>query len=175
MCFLLAWNTRLEAKAMVETLSHQRMGTWERDERSSLNKIRSQANSAVVVASAWYSALVERATVVCFLEDQEIGLEPRKTKNPVVEFLSEGSLAQSASVKVDRVRRLGGKWIPLMKVPRMYLRTLLVASKWVVVGVCINSHNRWTLKAKLGRANVRYCKALTMLLHSIELESTISL
>lgn len=47
--------------------------------------------------------------MVCFLEDQKMGLEPRKTKNPVVDFLSEGSLAQSTSMKVDRVRRLREK------------------------------------------------------------------
>ena len=55
-------------------------------------------------ASARYSASVDdRETVDCFLEDQEIGLEPRKTKMPVVDFLSDGSPAQSASEKAERV------------------------------------------------------------------------
>ena len=44
--------------------------------------------------------------MVCFLEDQEIGLEPRKTSKPIVDLLSDGSLVQSTSVKVERVKVL---------------------------------------------------------------------
>ena len=54
--------------------------------RNSLKRMRSQDTSAVVVARARYSASVEeRATVVYFLEDQEIGEGPRNTRRPVVE------------------------------------------------------------------------------------------
>ena len=77
---------------------------WGRDKPSSRKRVRSQANLAAVDASARYSALVdERDTVDCFLEDQEIGLEPRKTKMLVVDFLSDGSPAQFASEKAERV------------------------------------------------------------------------
>ena len=55
-------------------------------------------------ASARYSASVDdREIVDCFLEDQEIGLEPRKTKMLVVDFLSDGSPAQSTSEKAEKV------------------------------------------------------------------------
>ena len=59
----------------------------------------------------------EQETVDCFLEDHEIGLEPRKTENPVVDFLLEGSLAQSMSEKAERVRGPGERWMPKCKVP----------------------------------------------------------
>ena len=62
--------------------------------RNSLKRIRSQDTSVAVVAKAQYSASVEdRATVVCFLDDQEMGEGPRKTKRPMVERRSEGSPA----------------------------------------------------------------------------------
>ena len=81
---------------------------WGRDKPSSRKRVQSQANLATVDASARYSASVDdRKTVDCFLEDQEIGLEPRKTKMPVVAFLSDGSPAQSASEKAEIVIGLG--------------------------------------------------------------------
>ena len=65
--------------------------------------MRSQDNSAAVVAKARYLvSMEEQETVGCFLEDQEIGQGPRKTRRPVVEQQSEGSLAQSASEKAVR-------------------------------------------------------------------------
>ena len=85
-----------------------------------LEQIRSQENSAVVVAKARYLASVEeRVTVLCFLADQEIGLGPRKTRKPVVERRLVGSLAQSASENTVSVKGPGVKEIPRCKVPSM--------------------------------------------------------
>ena len=62
--------------------------------RNSLKRMRSQDTSVVVVARAQYSASVEeRATMVCFLEDQEIREGPRNTRRPIVERRLEGSPA----------------------------------------------------------------------------------
>jgi len=70
--------------------------------------MRSQDNSAAVVAKARYSASVEDLdTMLCFLEDQEMGLGPRKTSKPVVKRRSEGFLAQLALEKAVRVKGLG--------------------------------------------------------------------
>ena len=61
-------------------------------------------------AKTQYSASVEeRETVDCFFEDQEIGLEPRKTNIPVVDFRSVGLPAQSASEKAEKVRGPGAR------------------------------------------------------------------
>ena len=103
---------------MAETLSHQRIGMCGRKTLSSRNKVRSQANSAAVEAKARYSASMEdRETVGYFFEDQDMGLEPRKTSCPVVDLRSVGSPAQSASEKAENVRGPGAKWIPKCKVP----------------------------------------------------------
>ena len=89
---IVEWKTGLETKAIAELLSHHRMGMCGRNSLSSLNKVHSQASSTAVEAKARYSASVEeQETVDCFLEDQEIGFEPRKTSIPVVDFLSMGS------------------------------------------------------------------------------------
>ena len=70
--------------------------------------MHSQDNSAAVVAKARYSASVEdQDTMLCFLEDQEMGLGPRKTSKPVVKRRSEGSPTQSTSEKAVRVKGLG--------------------------------------------------------------------
>ena len=59
---------------------------------------RNQRSSAVVSASARYSASVlERATTDCFLLRQEMRESPRRKQYPVVERRSVGSPAQSAS------------------------------------------------------------------------------
>lgn len=65
---------------------------------SSENKDLTHIISDAADATARYSASVEDlATDFYFLEDQEIGTEPIYNINPVVENLSEGSPAQSAS------------------------------------------------------------------------------
>jgi len=60
---------------------------------------------AVVRHMERYSASVlERETTFCFFADQEMRLEPRKMPYPVVERLSSGLLAQSASVGIESER-----------------------------------------------------------------------
>ena len=66
---------------MADTLSQQSTGTCERNIWSSLKSRHSQDNSATMVAKARYSTSVkERDTMDCFLEDQDMGLGPRKTR-----------------------------------------------------------------------------------------------
>ena len=68
MCFIRAWKTGFEAIARAKTLSHHKIGGWE----------RIQHNSAEAMARALYSDSVEeRETVGCFLANQVIVLEPR--------------------------------------------------------------------------------------------------
>ena len=94
------------------------------------------------MARALYSASKDDLdTVVCFLDDQEIGLDPKKTIKPAVDFLSQGSLAQSAAIKAERLKGPGERKIPWWRVPLTYLKTLCAASKWIVVGWCRNWHN----------------------------------
>jgi hypothetical protein len=51
-----------------------------------------------------YSASVlDLETVSCFLELQLIKFPPISIANPLVDLLSSGQLAQSASLKADRV------------------------------------------------------------------------
>jgi hypothetical protein len=65
--------------------------------------MRIQASSTAPTAKERYFASVEeRATVVCFLDDQVIKLFPRNTRKPIVEQRSTGLPAQSASVKAMR-------------------------------------------------------------------------
>ena len=112
------WKIGLADKAIAETLSHQMTGTWVRKMWSSLNKVRSHDNLAIVVANAWYStSSEERDTVLYFLADQEIGLGPGNTSNLVVERRFLGSPVQSASENTVRVKGPGVNEIPKCKVP----------------------------------------------------------
>ena len=80
---------------------------------NSLKRMRSQETSAAVVARARYSAsMEERATMLCFLEDQEIGEGPRNTRRPIMEQQSEGSPTQSTLEKAVRVRGPGVNEMP---------------------------------------------------------------
>ena len=80
--------------------------------------------------SEQYSAFVEEREIVgCILEDQEIGLDPRKAMNPEVERRSEVSPAQSESQKVYRENKPFLNVIPRVEVPRRYLRMHLTAGK----------------------------------------------
>ena len=84
---------------MAERLSQYRIGVPEIGTCKNCNNCLIQSISATVVDSARYSASVEeRDTIFCFLKDHEMGFEPRKTTSPVVDLLSLGSPAQSASL-----------------------------------------------------------------------------
>ena len=81
--------------------------------RNSLKIIRSQDIFVAVVAKAQYSTSVEeRATVVYFLDDQEMGEGLRNSRRPVVERRSWGLPTQSASEKAVRVKGPGEKEMP---------------------------------------------------------------
>jgi 3-polyprenyl-4-hydroxybenzoate decarboxylase len=55
----------------------------------------SQMSSMAAVAKVRYSdSVLERATVRCLQEDQEIIFGPRKTQKPPVDFLSPGQPTQ---------------------------------------------------------------------------------
>ena len=68
----------------------------------------------------------ERDTLGCFLEDQEIGLDPRKVMNSEVERRSEVSLAQSESQKVCTENEPFWNFIPRVEVPRRYLKCIQI-------------------------------------------------
>ena len=62
-------------------LSHQRIGEVELEKPSSRSRDWSYFTSATALASALYSAsMLDRATVACFLQLQEIKLRPKKTQ-----------------------------------------------------------------------------------------------
>lgn len=78
MCFVRALKHGLTAKYEAPILSHQMIVGLSKGCRNSLSKDRSQISSAVVFATALYSASVEDlATVGCFLADQEIKFVPK--------------------------------------------------------------------------------------------------
>jgi len=79
-------------------LSHHRVGGEERKMPRLQSMDWRQMSSATVVARVRYSdSVLERVTVRCLREDQEMRLGPRKTQKAPVDFLSSGQPAQSAS------------------------------------------------------------------------------
>lgn len=108
-----------------------------------------------MVDIALYSASVnDRDTICCFLEYQEIGLDPKKKTKPVVDCLLLGSYAQSASLNALSDKSLLEYVIPQCWVPFKYIRILLTAMKWATIGFCINWQD---LMHKEG--NIRPCKS----------------
>jgi hypothetical protein len=72
-------------------LSHHKTGGMERLTPSSLNNIRIQNNSVVVMERERYSASVlDLETTACFLALQDIRQSPKNTANPVVDRRSSG-------------------------------------------------------------------------------------
>lgn len=73
---------------------------------SSFRSIVSQQISTAVNAKERYSVSVEdRVMVGYFLANQAMGLLPRKTHSPLVDFQSAGSPAQSTSEKAISLRQ----------------------------------------------------------------------
>jgi hypothetical protein len=98
MCLVRAWNAGLVDKYVVPILLHQSVGGCGRNIPRSQGRDWSQMSSVAVMARVQYSySVLEWAIVRCLREDQEIRLGPRKTQKPLVNFLSLGQLAQSAS------------------------------------------------------------------------------
>lgn len=70
-------------------LSHRSVGGVGRQTRSSVRRFMIHLSSEVAMATARYLASLEDlATVRCFLENQDIGLLPKKMMNVKVEVLS---------------------------------------------------------------------------------------
>lgn len=79
MCFIQEYWTGLKLKCVAPKLSQSGLGCPINGRLNSLNKERSHEVSDTALARALYSAFVdERATTLCFLKLQEIGLTPRK-------------------------------------------------------------------------------------------------
>ena len=79
----------LEVNELTLKLSHHTTGQHEERSSSSDNKDSIQMSSDVTKAKARYPDYVlERATTVCFLEDQLIKFPPKKTQYPDVDLRS---------------------------------------------------------------------------------------
>ena len=79
MCFMREWLTGLKLRCVAPRLSQRSWGGAETGKASSLSKVASHRVSEAALARALYSASVlDRATTRCFLELQDMGLEPKK-------------------------------------------------------------------------------------------------
>ena len=77
-CFVLEWNEGLAASITAERLSQRSSGVAGRGIPRSLRSKHSQVISEAVSKSDLYSASVELLEIVdCFLDDQEIRLDPK--------------------------------------------------------------------------------------------------
>ena len=122
-CLVFWCWTGLKDKAMADRLSQNRTGTPGNEMCRKANNCLIQSNSAEVKDKARYSASMEdRETVYCFLEDHEMGLLPKKTTKPVVDLLSLGSPAQSASLNAFNCKSPRVYEKPNLRVPFRYRR-----------------------------------------------------
>lgn len=165
-CFVRALKHGLTARYEAPMLSHQIIVGWWVGCLSSWRRERSQIISVLVLATDWYSASVyDRATVGCFLADQDIRFRPIYTAKPPVDLLSVWLPAQSASQKAWSWELVGGVINnPWCKVALSYRRTRFQAVQWVVVGADKNWHYLFTANAKSGRVRQAYYNAPTILL-----------
>ena len=94
-------------------LSHHRMGAGKEIFNSRRRELI-QISSDDALATALYSAsMLERATVGCFFELQEMRLLPRNTRNPPVDRRSNELPAESASLyAVSDISESRLKWSP---------------------------------------------------------------
>ena len=116
-----------------------------------------------------YSDFVEdRDTVCCFLDFHEIKESPRKTQNPITDFLVSRQEAQSASAKAFKCKSdLLEKNRPCPGVPLRYYRTLLVACKCGSLGCAMNWLNLCIVNVIPGLVIVRYNNLPTDLLYEL--------
>lgn len=108
MCFVLLWNTGLEAICNADLLSHNKAAVEAKNMCKLLSRAIIQTISHVTLAILLYSASAEeREAVVCFLDFQETRELNIKIQKPVTDLLESGKVAQSAfvnsyiSIKLD--------------------------------------------------------------------------
>ena len=141
MCLVFWCWTGLKDKAIADRLSQKRTGTPGSEMCRNVNNCFIQSNSVEVNDKARYSALVDdRETVCYFLEDHEIGLLPKKTTKPVVDHLSLGSPAQSASLMAFNSKSPLVWDIPSCMVPLRHRNIRLTAIKWDILQIFMDSY-----------------------------------
>ena len=97
--FCLEWYTGFAAMAATLVLSLRIIGTFSTSIFSSPSKEFIHVISVLHRAIALYSdSVVDLAIMPCFLELQATRLSPKYTQYPLMDLLSSGSVAQSASV-----------------------------------------------------------------------------
>jgi hypothetical protein len=111
MCFTREWLIGLKLRCVAPRLSHNKWGDSLTGNASSLKRVDNHIVSEAALASARYSAsVVDLATVCCFLELQEMGLDPKKLIYAEVDVRSSTFPAESAprngvrSQKIDVCR-----------------------------------------------------------------------
>ena len=98
MCFVRACRIGFVDMSTVLKLSHHSTGTWPWGICNSVSKNCIQVTSAAKVARFLYSASVLLLEIMfCFFEFQDIRFEPRYKQKSIVDLLSFGFEAQSAS------------------------------------------------------------------------------
>lgn len=134
MCFVLACRTGLCVNWTTLELSQSTRGViW--GTASSLRIVWIHRISAVTADKLLYCASVlDLETTFCFLDHQDIKLEPPYTAAPDLECLSSGSEAQSDSQKPQMRRGLWGeagyRISPECKAPLRYLKILFTVVQW---------------------------------------------
>ena len=129
MCFNLSWNTRFSDNLIQLWLSHQMpVGSIATSNKPDSN-FQSQTASVHVEQAAMYSTLaVLSATLVCFLLNHHITVEPKFKQHLEVLFLSLTFPTQFESVNpcnLNSQSRLNRR--PYSTVPFMYLITCFAA------------------------------------------------
>lgn len=96
-------------------------------------------------------------TVVCFLDFQDISVEPKYTQNPIIKHLVFLHTTQSASQKDVKISGVvEEKHKSAVEVDFRYLAICRVANHWGLRGSCTNWLSRWTEYIMSGLVNPRY-------------------